>query len=192
MGNPWDRQPRETVSLPKDAALPCPVCGETTTSLKQYRFLLWGVCYLAGVMYRTVWYRACPACMRKWLAQRTAINVVPTNVLWPLVVLPWAAVLFIATYSQGHTPDVLRCLTEEGAAAHEARRRAVRDVLWARVWVIVAMLFCWAPLVGLPFVILAYFMNRRAMDWRRIASIVALVVSALIHLMLVVLFVVNG
>jgi hypothetical protein len=58
--------------------------------------------------------------------------------------------------------------------------------------VIVVMLFCWAPLVGLLFVILAYFMNRRAMDWRRIASIVALVVSALIHLMLVVLFVVNG
>jgi hypothetical protein len=192
MGNPWDRQPRETVLLPRDVELRCPICGETTKSLKQYQFLLWGVFYLVGVMYRTVCHRACPGCMRKWLFQRTAINIIPTNVLWPQVVLPWAAVLFVATYNAGHTPDVLRCLTQEGLLAHEARRRAARDVTWARVWVIIAVLFCWAPLIGLPFVVLAYLMNRRAADWRRIASIVALAVSAVIHLLLVVLFLVNG
>ena len=192
MTNPWDKQARETILLSKDVEFPCPVCGETTKSLKQYQFLSWGVFYLAGMIYRTIYYQACPGCMRKWLAQRTAINMIPTNILWPFVVVPWAVVLFVSTYSKGHTPDLLRRLTEEGAAAHKARRRADRDVLWARVWVIVAILFCWAPLIGLPFVILAYFMNRKATDWRRMASKVALTVSLLIHLLLMILFFVDG
>jgi hypothetical protein len=188
MANPWDRQARETILLSKDVEFPCPVCGETTRSLKQYQFLSWGVFFFAAGMYQTAYYRACPGCMRKWLAQRTAINMIPTNILWPFVVVPWAVVLFVATYSKGHTPELLRYLTEEGAAAHEARRRADRDVLWARAWAIVAILFCWAPVIGLPFVLLAYFMNRRAADWRRMASRVTLIVSLLIHLFLIVHF----
>ncbi len=69
MANPWDRQPRESEWLSEPGELSCPVCGSATDSLKQYRFISWIVFYLIGATYQTAYYRGCPGCVRKLIAQ---------------------------------------------------------------------------------------------------------------------------
>ena len=75
--------------------------------MKQFRCLSWCLFYLAGASWQTEYVRACPGCMRRHLAWRTLVNLVPANVLWPVMVLPWAAVQFVSTYQKGHSPTVL-------------------------------------------------------------------------------------
>ena len=49
------------------------------------------------------------------------------------------------------------------------------------VWLIVAVLFCWAPLFGLVLAVLAFVTNRRSAAWMRSVSIVVLGISVLLH-----------
>ena len=52
---------------------------------------------------------------------------------------------------------------------------------------IVAVLFCWAPLFGLVLAALAFVTNRASTGWMRTASIVVLTVSVLLHVAMAVL-----
>jgi hypothetical protein len=189
MSNPWDRQRRAVTSLPDGAELPCPACGQPTDSLKQYRYISWVVFYLAGATWQTAHYRACPGCMRGLVGRRLAWNLLPANLLWPMLVLPWGLGLIVASYRKGHSPDVLRGVSPEAAAAREAAHlAAANEVSWGRVWVVVALLFCWVPLVGPVLALIAYLMNRHELGWKRRASLVALAVTGVVHLALAVLF----
>jgi hypothetical protein len=191
--NGWKRIERSPSAIAEDAIPPCPTCQKPTDSLKQYRCLSWCFYYLVGVIWRAEYVRACPGCMRRHLARRCLLNIVPSTLLWPFIVFPWTAVLFAASFRKGHSPAVISGILPYQAVEQEAARRVAENELsWARVWVIVAVLFCWAPLVGLPFVLLAYFLNRKSADWKRLASIVALAISLLIHFALAVLIVVKG
>ena len=188
MPNPWDLQPRASAWLDEDVELDCPVCANPTDSLKQYRYVGWVVFYLAGATYSTTYYRACPGCVRKFVARRAARNLVPANLLWPLLVLPWGLGLVVASYRRGHSAAVIRQITPAAAAAREA---AAGEVSWGRVWVIVAVLFCWAPLFGPALAGVAYLTNRRAAGWKRTAAVAALVASVLAHVAFVVLVAIN-
>ena len=120
--------------------------------------------------------------MRRHLTRRCLRNVLPATLIWPFLVLPWTTVLFVASFRKGHSSAVISGIIPQQAAEQEtAKRIAENEVSWGRVWVIVAVLFCWVPLFGLPFAILAYLLNRKSADWRRTASILALVTSVLIH-----------
>ena len=190
MPNPWDRQPRESVWLPEGVELSCPVCARTTDSLKQYRYISRVLCYLLDFSYQTTYYRACPACMRSLIARRIARSIIPGNVVWLLLVLPWGLGLIVASFRKGHSQDVIRQITPEIATA--AADAAANEFSWGRVWVIVAVLFCWVPLFGLVLAAFAYLTNRKSADWKRTASIAALTVSGLIHLAIAVLIAVNA
>ncbi len=86
--------------------LACPVCHATTTDLKKFTFLA----YLVFIGIFGFWsvkrLVACPGCMRKELLLRTAMNTVLANLLWPIVILPWNGVLFLMTFSRGHSATV--------------------------------------------------------------------------------------
>jgi len=188
MANPWDRQPRESVWLTEPGQLPCPVCSSATDSLKQYRFVSWVVFYLVGATYQVAFYRGCPACMRKLIARRTAWNLIPANLLWFVLVLPWGLWLVVASFRKGHSRDVIRNIAPEQAAYREAQQlAAAHEVSWGRVWVIVALLFFWAPLFGLLLAAIAYVTNRKSAGWKRTTSIVILALSVLLHVAMAVL-----
>jgi hypothetical protein len=188
MPNPWDRQPR-TVPIAAAAALPCPLCGQATESLKQYQYVRWMVFYLVGASWQQLVLRACPRCMRGQIVRRMVWNIVPANVLWVVLLLPWGLGLLIASRRKGHSPAVLLNITPAMVAA---QHDAANEVSWGRVWVIVAVLFCWAPLFGPLLAGLAYFLNRHSVGWKRTASRIALGLSALIHIALVGLLVVEA
>ena len=188
MANPWDRQARESVWLTEPGQLPCPVCSSATDSLKQYRFISWVVFYLVGATYQMAFYRACPACMRKLIARRAAWNFIPANLLWFLLILPWGLWLIVASYRKGHSLDVLRQISPEQAAAREAAQvAAASEVSWGRVWVIIGFLVCWIPVIGLPFVLLAYLTNRKSADWKRRTAMILLMVNVMVSVALAVL-----
>jgi hypothetical protein len=182
----WKRIERSPTAVREDDTPPCPRCGQPTDSLKQFRCLSWCLCYLVGAAWQVEYVRACPGCMRRHLARRTLVNIIPANVLWPILVLPWVAVQFASTYQKGHSPAVLSGFLPEQMAAAEA---ADREVSWSRVWAVIGLLFCWAPIVGLITAGLAYLLNRKTPGWQRTVSVVALAVSGLIHLAIVVFLV---
>src|SRR5215831_15103377 len=123
MPNPWDRQPRQTTWLPEDTTLACPHCGQPTDSLKQYRFISWVVFYVIDAAYQLTYYRACPVCMRKLIARRAVWNLIPANLLWFVLVMPWGLGLIAATFRKGHSQDVLRNISLDQAIAREAQRQ---------------------------------------------------------------------
>ena len=185
----WKRVERNPNVVDEEDAPPCPMCGEPTENLKQFRCLYWCVFYLVGATWRVEFVRACPKCMRSHLLRRALINIPLSNLLWPILVLPWTAVLYASSYREGHSRAVASGLRPEDEAALEARRN---ELSWGRVLAIVAILFCWAPIVGLPFALLAFFVNRKSPTWTKPVSIVAAVISGLVHLFLLGLMVVSA
>lgn len=87
-------------------AIRCPDCGQPTTSLKQYVLCNLLVFIWVGAFTRRGTYTACPGCMRKIILTRTAINLIPANLLWFIVVLPWHSVQFARTFADGHSDSV--------------------------------------------------------------------------------------
>jgi hypothetical protein len=49
---------------------------------------------------------ACPRCMRAAIFESTVINVLPANLLWVVLVLPWNAILFGMSFTRGHSRKV--------------------------------------------------------------------------------------
>jgi len=186
MGNAWDRQRRESIWLPEDTELACPSCGRPSDSLKQYRYVTWMLCYLVGFAYQLAYYQGCPACVRKFVIRRAAWNLIPANVLWLVVVLPWGLGLIFASFAKGHSRTVVRGLRPESLAAQDA---AANELSMRRVLAVVALLFCWFPVFGLGVALGSWLVNRKTTDWRRWASRIAFVISGLIHLALLVLIV---
>jgi tetratricopeptide (TPR) repeat protein len=88
--------------------LPCPVCGQTTDSLKEYHYIRWCVYWVLGSWKQEVAYRACPQCMRQFLWSRCLLNALPANVAWLLGFLPRALYLIRDSYRPGHSLAVQR------------------------------------------------------------------------------------
>ncbi len=85
---------------------PCPRCGASTDSLKAFRlplFLLFlGVAW--SLRHGTV--VACPRCMRRELGRLTLVNLLPANILWLVLLLPWYGVSALRTFKRGHSPSL--------------------------------------------------------------------------------------
>jgi hypothetical protein len=173
---------------PPEEVLSCPVCGQPTASLKQYRYVDWCVFVLAFAVWQAVYLRACPRCMRRSLWRRCWLNAIPANLVWLFGLLPWALCLVAASYRPGHSRAVLHGVTPEVAADREA---AQQEVSWGRVFAILAVLCCWLPVIGLVFALAAFGLNRRVGGWLRTASLLALVVALLVHAAWLVLYIVS-
>jgi hypothetical protein len=66
------------------------------------------------------------------------------------------------------------------------------DVAWGRILAAFAMLLFWLPLLGLVLAALAYLVNRRGAGWTLRVSQVSLVLSALLHAALGVVYLVES
>jgi hypothetical protein len=44
--------------------------------------------------------------MRSTILMNAAINVIPANLLWVVLLLPWYTILFFLTFTQGHSDSV--------------------------------------------------------------------------------------
>lgn len=89
-----------------DPVIPCPSCGRPTASMKRYVMIDLLVFLGIFAFTRRATCTGCPACMRKTLLTKTLINIVPANVLWVLVVLPFHSVQLARTFAQGHSASV--------------------------------------------------------------------------------------
>ena len=81
----------------------CPVCHEPTDSIKQYKLVRTLLFLFLFATWNTLVATACPRCMRKVILKRTAINILPANVLWVIVVLPFHLVQLLRTLTRGHS-----------------------------------------------------------------------------------------
>lgn len=86
--------------------LPCPKCGRPTDSLKRYSYFRYLVFLLAAAFYGMKKVTSCGSCIRGDLAVNLAINLVPANLLWLIIVLPLNSVYMLASFSQGHSKEI--------------------------------------------------------------------------------------
>ena len=84
----------------------CPKCGRPSESVKSYTMMSFLLFIFVGAWWRTKRVIACASCMRGEIALSTVINIVPANLLFPLVFI-WHVVLFAMTFASGHSQDVL-------------------------------------------------------------------------------------
>lgn len=183
--------------------LPCPVCQEPTESLKQYRYPRWVVFLLVGAWWQEEIITACGQCVRRRVWRNCLFNVVPANLLWGFLLLPWAIGLTIASRSRGHSQRLLDSMKAAeamaqrmqsqrglpaGLAAH-CEMQVREDVSWTRVLALVALVTFWMPLLGLLTTLGAWFVNREVTGWTATVSRVTLWIAALLHGTLAVLFV---
>ncbi len=182
--------------------LSCPVCGQQTDSLKEYRYVRWCVFLLAGAIYQAATFSACPRCMRGLLGRSLLINALPANVVWLVGLLPWGLILLSATYRQGHSRAVRQALAMAEATqgktpvlggiaspfvAQEVVTAHGEDVSWPRVSAVVAILTCWLPYLGLLFGLWALYLNRGESGWQRVCSLIGVSVSGVLSLAVVLL-----
>ncbi len=169
-----------------DETLTCPLCGAETRSLKQYRVMRWCVFYLVGSIWQVKVVRACPSCMRAVIWKSALINLVPANLLWLLLILPWTMILTLMTLVEGPSRAILEGVTPSMVVAREMQGRELK---MGRVLAVLALIFCWIPLIGLVLGAMAAWTNWRETGWTRPVSLVAFSLSGLFHLFLVALFV---
>lgn len=158
---------------------PCPLCGTPTRSLKQYRYFHRLYFVLFGAAYRPSCLRACPPCMRRYIAGRITTNVVSGNLLWLVLMVPWGLVLVMRSYLPGHSQGVLAEVPPEGVVLQEL---AAGDVSWGRVWAVVGLLAAAAPVLGPLIALIARLATRRADGWTRQAGLWALRLSLVAQL----------
>jgi hypothetical protein len=95
-------------------AIPCPRCNQPTTSMKSYTMVQFMLFVWVFAFWRRQVVTCCPGCMRKEIALKTLINVIPANLLWFVIVAPWHTVLFCMTFAQGHSDRVRNVLAQRG------------------------------------------------------------------------------
>jgi hypothetical protein len=84
-------------------ALPCPSCRAPTASLKRYRILHFLLFLFVYARLREATITACPACARKIILRRSALNLVTGNLLFLLGYLPFHIHQFVRTFRRGHS-----------------------------------------------------------------------------------------
>ncbi len=95
---------------PMEDLLPCPECGQQTDSLKGYRVPTFLLFILVAASFKHGLVVGCPQCMRKKLLKLGLINLLPANILWVVLLLPWYSICAILTTSKGHSGAVLKAL----------------------------------------------------------------------------------
>lgn len=79
------------------------MCRQQTESLKVYRLPTFLLFIFVGASFRHGDIAACPPCMRGKLAKLAAINILPANLLWLLLLLPWYSIAALRSMTQGHS-----------------------------------------------------------------------------------------
>ncbi|MFT5355929.1 MAG: hypothetical protein ACI9KE_003150 [Polyangiales bacterium] len=83
--------------------LPCPMCHQQTDSLKVYRLPTFLLFFFFGASFRKSDIVACPPCMRGKMAKLAVINILPANLLWLILLMPWYSIAALRTLAKGHS-----------------------------------------------------------------------------------------
>lgn len=88
------------------APVKCPVCGQTSDSVKSYTIpdFAYLIVTIRGGHHR---YVACARCMRKKILISSALGLIKANIMWPLFYLPRNAVNLTRTFVRGHSEDII-------------------------------------------------------------------------------------
>lgn len=111
------------------SARPCPRCGDSTTALKAYRLPTFLLFLFIAVSFRHGLVVACPRCMRKELLRLAAINLLPANLLWFVLLLPWYGIAAIRSTTAGHSSAAAGALLHSPEAAEPAFSTPVQERL---------------------------------------------------------------
>ncbi len=84
----------------------CPRCQKPTDSIKRFGAPDLVVFLFVFAWWRRATYTACPSCMRKTLGEKMAINIIPANLIWPILAIFWGTQIG-RTYARGHSQSVL-------------------------------------------------------------------------------------
>ena len=90
--------------------LPCPECHQPTDSLNGYRLPTFLLFIFIAASFKHALVVACPTCMRKKLLRLGLINLLPANLLWLVLLLPWYSLAAVMTTRPGHSGAVLKAL----------------------------------------------------------------------------------
>lgn len=96
----------------QDVVIPCPVCGEPSDSIKRYFIFDLIVFILIYAWWRQGYYIACPRCIRKHILERMAVNLIPANFMWPILIFSVGIVEILLSYQKGHSTAVYKIIKE--------------------------------------------------------------------------------
>lgn len=103
--------------------LQCPVCGETSDSIKSYSLpdvTFMFVAYSWGYEHHV----ACAKCMRRAILVTGFDGLLSANVVWPIFYLPRLSVHLVRTFVKGHSEDIIndlhmKLLEEDGTDTNQ-------------------------------------------------------------------------
>lgn len=87
------------------ALVRCPACRQPSDSLKQYTMPKLVVFLVFAASTQRATYTCCPSCMRKVIGKNLAINIIPSNLIWPLLAIYYLGAT-TATFTKGHSKAV--------------------------------------------------------------------------------------
>ncbi|MEZ6125828.1 MAG: hypothetical protein R3C49_22100, partial [Planctomycetaceae bacterium] len=90
-------------------AIPCPACGQDSDSVKCYEYISMMFAIVA-YGYSTNPKTGCPACTRKFIGKNLLVNLPTANLVWPVICVPWAIALLLASFTRGHSKSILKSL----------------------------------------------------------------------------------
>ncbi len=103
------------------ATILCPVCSEESDSVKCYHYIFM-LFAIVGYGYKTIPQVGCPSCTRGMIGKNLLVNILTANLVWPIICLPWGIVLFLMSFTKGHSRSVLKTLAEGVVASgHESK-----------------------------------------------------------------------
>lgn len=105
MSYPQGQMPVSAANQPAALILPCPSCHLPTDSMKRFKLFQLLIFLIIFAHVRTAVYTSCPGCMRKIILERTFINIIPANLIWPIVFI-FNIVYFTITFVPGPSRSI--------------------------------------------------------------------------------------
>ena len=97
----------------------CPECGMPTDSMKCYTLPHVFLFLFIFASWNSVTFTCCPHCMRKHILIKCfTYNILATNIMWPVIILPWGIFQLIRSFTKGHSKEVIGIINE-----HIAKRQ---------------------------------------------------------------------
>ena len=91
----------------KNQLIVCPVCKISKNNIKRHRLFDRLLFLIIVVQHETGLYTCCSQCMRKKIVKKTFNYTILTAwILWVLIIIPWHLIVYVLTFSPGHSNSV--------------------------------------------------------------------------------------
>ncbi len=92
----------------------CQKCGKATSCLKGSLFFVIVVAYVYNFVFRKD-SLTCPRCTRRSVYKSAMINLPSSNLIWPIIVLPFCTLQWFNSFRNGHSRSVIDMLENQRA-----------------------------------------------------------------------------